>query len=53
MLEVSAAVAQDEASSIVYGMPRAAVELRAACRVMPLSQIAGVILTRFNEARCR
>jgi two-component system chemotaxis response regulator CheB len=32
-------VAQDEASSIVYGMPRAAVELRAAREVLPLERI--------------
>ena len=32
-------VAQDEASSVVYGMPRAAVELDAACEVLPLAQI--------------
>jgi two-component system chemotaxis response regulator CheB len=32
-------VAQDEASSVVYGMPREAVELGAAERVLPLSEI--------------
>lgn len=32
-------VAQDEATSIVYGMPRAAVELRAAREVLPLDVI--------------
>ena len=33
-------IAQDEASSVVYGMPREAVQLNAAQRVLPLSEIA-------------
>lgn len=33
-------VAQDEASSVVYGMPRVAVEMGAAEQVLPLPQIA-------------
>jgi two-component system, chemotaxis family, response regulator WspF len=37
-------IAQDEASSIVYGMPRAAVELGAAVEVLPVSRIAAAIL---------
>lgn len=41
-------LAQDETTSVVYGMPRAAAELRAACRVLPLSQIPGAILPRFD-----
>jgi two-component system response regulator WspF len=36
-------IAQDEASSIVYGMPRAAAELGAACRVAPLAEIGALI----------
>ncbi|HEY4177787.1 MAG TPA: chemotaxis response regulator protein-glutamate methylesterase [Kofleriaceae bacterium] len=32
-------VAQDEATSIVYGMPRAAVQMNAAMEVLPLSKI--------------
>jgi two-component system chemotaxis response regulator CheB len=32
-------IAQDEATSVVYGMPRAAVELGAACQVLPLGEI--------------
>ena len=35
----AATVAQDEASCVVYGMPRAAVELGAAERIMSLEQI--------------
>jgi two-component system response regulator WspF len=32
-------IAQDEATSVVYGMPRAAVQLKAATEVLPLSAI--------------
>ncbi len=38
------AVAQDESTCVVYGMPKAAVELGAAQRILPLPQIAGEIL---------
>jgi two-component system chemotaxis response regulator CheB len=37
-------VAQDEASCIVFGMPKVAIELKAACHVMPLDHIPGGIL---------
>jgi two-component system chemotaxis response regulator CheB len=37
-------IAQDEASSVVYGMPREAVQLNAAQRVLPLSEIAPTLL---------
>jgi two-component system response regulator WspF len=40
-----ATIAQDEASSVVYGMPRAAVELGAAEQVLPLAKI-GPAITR-------
>jgi two-component system, chemotaxis family, protein-glutamate methylesterase/glutaminase len=36
-------LAQDEASSVVYGMPRAAVELGAAERSLPLTELARAI----------
>lgn len=36
-------VAQDEATSVVYGMPRAAVELGAAGEVLPLNAIASYV----------
>ncbi len=39
-----ATIAQDEATSVVYGMPRAAVELQAAARILPVSAIAAEIL---------
>lgn len=32
-------IAQDEASCVVFGMPRAAIELKAACPVLPLARI--------------
>jgi two-component system response regulator WspF len=37
---------QDQASSVVYGMPKAAAELRAASQVLPLAQIPDTILER-------
>ena len=36
-------IAQDEATSVVYGMPREAVLLGAAERVLPLGEIAGAV----------
>jgi len=45
LLEAGAAtIAQDEATSVVFGMPRAAIELGAAERVLPLGDIAGAIV---------
>ena len=44
-------IAQDEASCVVYGMPRAAVELGAAAEVCPLPQIAQRVLDRLAGAR--
>jgi len=38
-------IAQDEATSVVWGMPRAAAEIGAADKVLPLPQIARGILT--------
>ena len=37
-------IAQDEASCVVYGMPKEAVKLGAAGRIMPLEHIAGAIV---------
>ena len=39
-------VAQDEASSVVYGMPRVAAQLGAASMVLPVQAIAGAVLQR-------
>ena len=44
-------IAQDQATSVVYGMPRAAAEMQAASRIVPLSQIPAVILGRINGRR--
>jgi len=37
-------IAQDEASCVVFGMPKEAIKLGAADRVLPLHQIAGEII---------
>lgn len=37
-------VAQDESTSVVYGMPRAAVESNAICKILPLDQIGSALL---------
>ncbi|TCS72236.1 response regulator receiver-modulated CheB methylesterase [Sulfuritortus calidifontis] len=42
-------IAQDEASCVVYGMPKAAVEVGAVQEVAPLQNIAGRILDRLAQ----
>jgi two-component system response regulator WspF len=42
--------AQDQATSIVYGMPHAAVQLGAACQVLPLPRLAPAILAEIDTA---
>ncbi len=42
-------IAQDEATSVVYGMPRATVELGAADHVLPLHEIAGMLCHLVGE----
>jgi two-component system, chemotaxis family, response regulator WspF len=44
-------LAQDQATSIVYGMPQAAAQLGAACQVLPLSRIAPTILAEIGKER--
>jgi two-component system response regulator WspF len=44
-------IAQDQASSVVYGMPRAAVDLRAACQVLPLDQIPAALVDQVEKIR--
>jgi two-component system, chemotaxis family, protein-glutamate methylesterase/glutaminase len=41
-------IAQDEATSVVYGMPGEAVKLGAACDVLPLDDISGRIIKRLS-----
>lgn len=41
-------IAQDEASSVVYGMPKAAKELGAAAEILPVSAIGPAILKRLG-----
>jgi two-component system response regulator WspF len=43
-------IAQDQASCVVYGMPRAAVDLRAACQVLPLEAIPGAVLEEVRRS---
>ncbi len=42
-------IAQDEATSVVYGMPRAAAEAKAAQMILPLPAIAGAIAERVRD----
>jgi two-component system response regulator WspF len=42
-------IAQDQATSVVYGMPQAAAVLGAACQVLPLQEIAPAIRAQFGE----
>ncbi len=44
-------LAQDEATSTVFGMPRAAVELQAACEVLSLGSIASRVAMACSERR--
>ena len=39
-------IAQDQGTSIVYGMPRAAADVGAACQILPLAQIGEAIVAR-------
>jgi len=45
----SPTIAQDEATSAVYGMPKAAVDLGSADQVLPINQIAGAVLMLLNR----
>lgn len=48
-----ATIAQDQATSVVWGMPKAAVDLGAAEEVLPSSQIAAHILAQLKRAKTR
>ncbi len=49
----AATVAQDEATSVVYGMPREAIKLDCVDRILPLPAIASAILTFSDYAAHR
>ena len=45
-------IAQDEATSVIYGMPAAAARLGASCEILPLQKIAAALLkSRKNEGQ--
>lgn len=44
-------IAQNEESSVVFGMPKAAISLDAAERILPLSVIPEVVMTAFGHER--
>ena len=44
-------IAQDEATSVVYGMPKAAVELKAADEILPLEKIAEAMIQFVQSGR--
>ena len=46
-------LAQDKATSIVYGMPRAAAELGAAEKILPLNAIADAIMQRIENRKTK
>src|SRR6266849_1100257 len=46
-------VAQDEATSVVFGMPREAIQMGAACRILALDQIAPALIGVAREAELR
>lgn len=46
-------LAQDEASSAVWGMPRAVIEAGLACAIMPPEKIARRIASRTGDSACR
>ena len=44
-------IAQDEESSVVFGMPRRAIELGAAKHVLPIEQIAPALIRAANGGK--
>jgi two-component system chemotaxis response regulator CheB len=46
-------IAQDEASCVVFGMPREAIRLGAVDRVVPLTHVAGAILKELEIKKAR
>ncbi|HEX3377747.1 MAG TPA: chemotaxis response regulator protein-glutamate methylesterase [Candidatus Acidoferrales bacterium] len=46
-------IAQDQATSIVYGMPKAAAKLKAAIEILPVEQIASAIVNAVRGSHSR
>ncbi len=46
-------VAQDEATSVVYGMPRAAAEVGAAQLILPIQEIGAALAERVRDRSYR
>jgi two-component system, chemotaxis family, response regulator WspF len=44
-------ITQDRASSVVYGMPKAAADLGAACKILPLEQIPAAIVDHIGRSQ--
>jgi two-component system chemotaxis response regulator CheB len=44
-------IAQDEASSVVYGMPKAAYEIGAVDKLLPLDKIGNYLVKQINETK--
>jgi two-component system response regulator WspF len=44
-------MAQDQASSVIYGMPKAAAEVGAAVQILPLEAIASALMQFFGQTR--
>jgi two-component system, chemotaxis family, response regulator WspF len=44
-------IAQDQATSVVYGMPKAAIALNAAAQILPIEQIAAACLKQLPLIR--
>jgi two-component system chemotaxis response regulator CheB len=45
----SVTIVQDESSSVIFGMPKAAIELEAATYVLPSDKIAGALTSLINQ----
>jgi two-component system chemotaxis response regulator CheB len=44
-------IAQDEETSVVFGMPKEALDRGGVCSVAPLDRLAGLALTHFEQRK--